>query len=568
MKTKLSPFWIIIPLIMHNSSCKPSEFADHIFYHGIIYTADSTDSVIEAIAIKDDRIWKTGTDQEIMKFKSAITQMHDLEKGFVMPGLIEGHGHFLSLGKSLLELNLSATKSWQEILDKTKEAVHRANPDEWVEGRGWHQEKWIDDASLKFNGYPYHDALSAVSPQNPVILVHASGHALLANQKAMDLAGISAESVSPNGGRIVRDDQGKLTGVFEENAMDLITGALEAFHAKRSLSEINKRLRQQSILAGFECIKYGITSFQDAGSSWSEIQLLKSCCDSGYVMPRLWVMYYASEHEDKVIQNELPIQHDPMLRFCASAVKAYVDGALGSYGAWLLEAYADKHDFHGQNTLPLEKLNEIARLCATSGLQLCVHGIGDRANQEILNIFEQQIKEKGLQDHRWRIEHAQHLDPSDIPRFSALGVIASMQTIHCTSDAPFVEKRLGHDRAQKGAYAWRSLINSGAQLANGTDCPVESINPFECMYAAITRKRLDNGLEFFAEQRLNRIEALRSYTIWNAYAAKEEHLKGSIEPGKLADFILLDRNLLNCSDLELASTNVKKVWMNGRLIKD
>lgn len=543
--------------------CKVEEKADSIFFNGKIYTANSKDAVVQALAVKNNRILGVGTDQEIFKFKSNVTQMNDLAGQFVMPGIIEGHGHFLSLGKSILNLNLLQTKNWKEITQKVSENLNTVPAGEWLEGMGWHQEKWNENPGLTVNGYPFHDELSKVSPNNPVILKHASGHALIANQKAMELASISAETNSPAGGRIVKDASGKLTGVFEENAMNLILDAFQQSFQQKTNTQKLELLKLQARQANILCNRYGITSFQDAGSNLEEIRALKSLCDSQQLSIRLYVMLLADSDSTLLDIDQLPIPMNENQNFSCQAVKAYLDGALGSYGAWLLQPYADKSDFYGQNTMPISKLQQIAMDCSRKGLQLCVHGIGDRGNREILNVFENQLKTSKY-DQRWRIEHAQHLDPLDIPRFKSLGVIASMQAIHCTSDAPFVVKRLGFERAQKGAYAWRSLINAGAHLANGTDCPVESVNPFECMYAAITRKRLDNGLEFFSEQKMNRIEALRSYTIWNAYAAFEEPIKGSLEVGKLADFIILDRNLLECTDSEVAGCKVTKLIFSGK----
>lgn len=554
---------IFLFLILSFFQCGNDQKADLILFNGIIYTANDHDEVVEALAIKDGSILATGSSDQIMKWKSDHTQLLDLQKQFVMPGLIEGHGHFLKLGKNLINLDLLGTHSWNQIVGLVKEKVANSSTGDWIEGRGWHQEKWNESPGLTFNSYPYHDALSAISPDNPVVLTHASGHALIANQKAMDLAGISPEIKSPDGGRIIKDNNGKLTGVFEENAMALILNPLQIIKNKLPKDKSIEILRKQATLASKECIRYGITSFQDAASTLEEIRLLKKWCDSGIIKNRLYVMLY-NDFEKAIQEMEsLPIEMDAHQKFSCHAVKAFIDGALGSYGAWLLKPYEDEHDFLGQNTMPMEKLDKLAEKCADKNLQLCAHGIGDRGNREILNIYEKYIANKKSADLRWRIEHAQHLDTSDIPRFNQLGVIASMQTIHCTSDAPFVVKRLGIERAKNGAYAWRSLLNHGARIANGTDCPVESINPFQCMYAAITRKRLDNGLEFFTEQKLNRLEALRSYTIWNAYAAKEENIKGSLEKNKLADFIILDRNLLNCSDLELAEAVVKKVFISG-----
>ncbi len=541
--------------------------ADLILINGVIYSANAKDEVAEALAIKDGLIVEIGNSVQILKLKGQHTRVLDLNGQFVMPGLIEGHGHFLKLGKNLINLDLLGTNSWKQIVQMVEEKITKSAEGEWIDGRGWHQEKWIESPGLTFNSYPYHDELSAISPNNPVVLTHASGHALMANKKAMDLAGINPEVQSPGGGRIIKDLNGKLTGVFEENAMALILGPLQIIKDSIPKDKSIEILKTQAILASSECIRYGITSFQDAASNLDEINLLKSWCDSGIIHNRLYVMLY--NDFDKVLKEieSLPIELNENKKFSCHAVKAFVDGALGSYGAWLLHAYEDEKDFHGQNTMAMEKLAKLAEKCAQKNLQLCVHGIGDRGNREILNIFEEYLPKNKAHDLRWRIEHAQHLDTMDIPRFEQLGVIASIQAVHCTSDAPFVVKRLGVERSKKGAYAWRSLIDNGARIANGTDCPVESINPFQCMYAAITRKRLDNGMEFFPEQKLSRIEALRSYTIWNAYAAKEENIKGSLEKNKLADFIIVDRNLLDCNDLELASAKVEKVFISGIEIK-
>jgi predicted amidohydrolase YtcJ len=554
---------IFLFLLLSFFQCRIDEKADLILFNGNIYTANVKDEVVEAIAIKDGLIMAVGEADEIMRLKGEQTQLLDLQQQFVMPGLIEGHGHFLKLGKNLINLDLLGTHSWSQIVEMVKDKIASSSPGDWIEGRGWHQEKWNESPGLTFNSYPYHDELSAISPDNPVVLTHASGHALIANQKAMDLAGITPEVKSPNGGRIIKDNNGKLTGVFEENAMTLILDPLRIIKSQIPKDKSIEILRKQATLASRECMHYGITSFQDAASTLEEIQLLKSWCDSGIIKNRLYVMLY-NDFEKEIQEIEsLPIKMDANKKFTCHAVKAFVDGALGSYGAWLLKPYEDEHDFLGQNTMPMEKLEKLAEKCANKNLQLCSHGIGDRGNREILNIYEKYLVDKKSADLRWRIEHAQHLDTSDIPRFNQLGVIASMQTIHCTSDAPFVVKRLGAERAKNGAYAWRSLLNHGARIANGTDCPVESINPFQCMYAAITRKRLDTGMEFFPEQKLNRLEALRSYTIWNAYAAKEESIKGSLEKNKVADFIIVNHNLLNCSDLELAETKVEKVFISG-----
>lgn len=449
-------------LVMTISNCKVEQKADLLIFNGKIYTADSLDNVVEAMAIKNGLIVATGDKVSLDPWIDNNTAQLDLLGDFVMPGLIEGHGHFLSLGQSLYEINLLHTRSWQEIVELSRKKVSETEDNKWIEGRGWHQEKWISDPGLTVDGYPYHDALSAISPNHPVVLVHASGHALMANQKAMDLARISPETSSPIGGRIVKDDQGRLTGVFEENAMSLITKPLNDFLERRSEAEKKEILTKQAKLATAACNRYGITSFQDAGSSLKEINFLKSLCDSNQLSIRLWVMLLEENQQLEASAAHLPIPLNSNKNFASNAIKAYVDGALGSYGAWLLEDYQDKPGHTGQNTLNIEKLKWIAELCENKNLQCCVHGIGDRGNREILNVFEEVLANEKHQDLRWRIEHAQHLHENDIPRFGQLGVIASMQSIHCTSDAPFVEKRLGKHRAKTGAYAWRSLVDSGA----------------------------------------------------------------------------------------------------------
>lgn len=555
--------FLILFLNIINWSCKETKKADLILINAIIYSAEDSNYVKQAMAIDGNIIKAIGTNEEILTWQSSHSVIKDCQQAFIMPGLIEGHGHYLSLGESLINLNLLNTKSWQEITDSVSAKVNSSEPNQWISGRGWHQDKWNIPLEYSYDHYPYHDMLSTISPNNPVVLYHASGHALLANKKAMDLAQINAESVAPTGGRIVRDQRGKLTGVFEENAMDLITKIFDESNQKDASTKL-KIVRSKSDLAYSKALDYGITSFQDAGTSLENIQVLKNLSNQGAIPIRLNMMMY--EDKNIVLKNgmSLPIIGSDPNFFKSNAIKAYVDGALGSYGAWLLEPYTDNPKMTGQLITPLPVLDSIAQLCKSKQMQMCVHAIGDRANRALLDLFGKYVE--GTQ-HRWRIEHAQHINPDDIIKFKKFGVIASMQAIHCTSDAPFVEKRLGHERAKNTSYRWRTLIDAGVHLANGTDVPVESINPYECIYASVTRKRIDNDFEFFPEEKMSRHEALRSYTIWNAYAAGDETIKGSLEPGKLADFIILDRNLLTCSDLDITKTSVKEVYINGKKIR-
>jgi predicted amidohydrolase YtcJ len=550
-------------LLFAACSQKPAGPATLILFNGNIFTADSLRPRASAIAMDGAHILAVGADEEIRKLAGDKTEMIDLQGAFAMPGFIEGHGHFSSLGRSLQNLNLMNTRSWQEITGLVAEKAKTASPGDWIEGRGWHQEKWTSSAGATVNGYPYHDLLSAASPENPVVLYHASGHGLIANARALALAGISRETSDPVGGRIVRDARGNLTGVFEENAMDLIERPFSEWKNRQSEAERRENFAQSVELAVQECLAKGITSFQDAGSDFWEIEQYRRLAESGRLGLRLWAMISQPKAADLPKLAEFPKIGLADGFFTVRAVKAYFDGALGSYGAWLLVPYTDKPDSYGQNTNPVADIGALAAACKQYGLQYCVHAIGDRANREVLNVFESTLQaESGL---RWRVEHAQHIDPQDIPRFRQLGVIASMQAIHCTSDAPFVVKRLGEQRARTGAYAWRSLLDSGVRLANGTDAPVEDVAPLPCLYAAVTRKRTDSGLTFFPEQKMTREEALLSYTLWNAYAAFEDQDKGSLTPGKLADVVVLSKDLLRCTPEEILQAQVLKTIVGGKV---
>ncbi len=546
-------------------SCKKeSIYADVIFINGNIYTVDSLKPSASVLAVSNHRIIGLGDNNIIDEFKNADTKIIDLENSFVMPGFIEGHGHFGGFGEGLQNLNFLHSKSWDDVIKLVEEKVKTAKPGEWIVGRGWHQEKWDEIPLNNVLGYPFHDELSAISPNNPVLLRHASGHAVFANERAMKEAGISKESPNPLGGEIVRDLDGEAIGVFEERAMNLVSGSYQDY-LKSLDPERQKKIWFEGLeLAQKECLKNGITSFQDAGTKFKELQWLREWAESGNMDIRLWAMIRESYDDMDGKLNGFPWLNLGDYHFTVRAIKSEVDGALGAFGAWLLKPYADKYGFSGQNTTPLEEVDKIANLAAKHQLQFCVHAIGDRANKEVLDIFEQKIIQmNGKESPRWRMEHAQHLDTLDIPRFKKWGIIASMQGIHCTSDAPFVVKRLGVERSRTGAYPWRSLIDNGALIANGTDVPVEEIDPIACFYASVTRKRADTGFEFFPEQRMTRKEAISSYTLWNAFAAFEENDKGSLSIGKLADMVVLSNNLLTCSDEDILNTKVLMTIVGG-----
>ncbi len=545
------------------SACTEAPKADMIILNGVVATMDTQQPKAEAIAVLKGRIMEVGDNASIKALTGPKTQTIDAKGQFVMPGFIEGHGHFSMLGKNKVDLDFLKATSWQEIVDQVVAKAATLPPGEWIIGRGWHQEKWLESLEHQHGGYPYHDDLSALTPDHPVLLKHASGHSSFANTKAMESAGINIETPDPAGGAIIRDNNGKIVGVFEENAQDAIQKAHLDFQNLKNEADLLAAWHHTIELAQEECLQKGITSFQDAGSTFSEIELYKKMAEANQLRMRLWVMVRHSYKEMKDRLDDFPMLNIGNHFFTCRAIKTEVDGALGSFGAWLLAPYDDKDNFIGQNTTEISEIQNIANLAKRKEMQLCVHAIGDRANREVLNIME--ANTRGKADHRWRIEHAQHLHPSDIPRFSELGVIASIQGIHCTSDAPFVVKRLGVDRSSKGAYAWRSLLDSGARIANGTDAPVEDVNPLLSFHASVTRKRADSGMEFFTEQKMTRQEALHSYTLGNAYAGFEEQEKGSLEKNKLADIVILSNNLLECADEEILTTKVLYTIVDGKI---
>ena len=549
------------------SACqnKPCTEVDTLIYNADIFTGENDPNPYSFIAISDGVIKGLGSSDEERQSYCPIESI-DAGGNFLMPGLIEGHGHFSSMGMSMINLDLSQTQSWSEIVSLVEEKTKNTPKGKWILGRGWHQEKWIEDPGESYNGYPYHFELSKITPDHPVWLEHASGHGLMANEKAMNIAGINAESVSPSGGRIVRDDDGRLTGVFEEEASMLIALAHQESIDNLEQEKILEEWYEAIELAQARCLQNGITSFQDAGSTVDEVNRYTDMAENGKLKVRLWAMLRDDVETMKTAAPKIKVKDAGNGFFTCNSIKAYVDGALGSFGAWLLKPYNDKPGFIGQNTTPLTEIKSVAEIALANGMQLCTHAIGDRANRLMLNLYEEVLTEKN-QDKRWRIEHAQHINDLDIPRFRDLGIIASMQAIHCTSDAPFVVKRLGEERAREGAYAWRKLLDHGVRIANGTDVPVESINPLDCIYASVTRHRfLEPEQTFFPEQSMTRKEALLSYTIYNAYAAFEENSKGSLKPGKVADMILVDRNLISCEPEEILTANILKTMIDGKVV--
>ncbi len=538
--------------------------ASLVLHNANVYTVNPAQPTAEAIAIDGDKIVFVGKNEDVKKFITTSTEVIDCNGRFVMPGLIEGHGHIHGMGASLINLNLMKVKNWEEIVALVAEAAKKAKPGDWIIGRGWHQEKWDHTPQKNFLGYPYYEELDKVSPDNPVLLTHASGHSSYVNGKALQLAGITEKTPNPAGGDIVKDPSGRLVGVLEETAQSLVSRAYGTWNNKRSEEDRKKEWQKSIFMAEQECLKYGVTSFVDAGSSFQQVAWMKELAQQGKLNIRHWLMVRSGIQALKANEKVFPIINEGNGYLNVRAIKVSLDGALGSYGAWLLESYNDRKDFLGQNTFSIPELRQIADFAWKKDLQLCVHAIGDRANRETIDIFAEQIKQNPAKDHRWRIEHAQHLHPSDIPRFKEWNIIASMQGIHCTSDALFVYKRLGEKRAEEGAYMWRSFLNAGVLVNNGTDVPVEDIDPFANLHASVTRK-LKDGSSFFPAQKMTREEALYSYTLANAKAAFEEKQKGSLEVGKLADIVMFSENLLTCPDESIPQTKVLLSVVGGKI---
>lgn len=543
-----------------------AQSADLVLVGGRIATVDPAKPTAEAIAVRGGRIVAVGTDTEIRKLIGDSTRVVELGGKFAMPGFIEGHGHFLSLGRSKMNLDLTAAESWGEIIQLVAEAAKTRKPGEWIIGRGWHQSKWTTPTEPNVEGYPVHQALSKVSPDNPVFLTHGSGHMCFANAAAMKLAGITRSTPDPDGGTILRTMLGEPTGVFRESAQGAIRFAYSQALAARPAAEVQADTLRAVELATAECLANGVTSFHDAGVSFSDVDLFRKLVDENKLKVRMWLMLRESNDKLAETMAQYRVVGYGGNRLTVRAIKRMIDGALGAHGALFLAPYNDLPEQKGLTLDSPDMLRETALLALKNDFQLCVHAIGDRANREVLDVYNQVFQSaEGNKDRRWRIEHAQHLDPADIPRFKDLNVIASMQGVHCTSDAPYVIERLGEIRARDGAYAWRSLLDAGAKVINGTDVPVESINPIASFYASVTR-RLPDGTAFFPEQCMKRDEALRSYTIDGAFAAFEEDLKGSLTPGKLADIVVLSQDLLKVPDDKLPDTRVEMTIIGGEVV--
>ncbi len=540
--------------------------ADLILWHGKILTMDSKNPEVEALAVKEETILAVGSDQDIQSYIGGNTEVIDLKGMLAVPGLIEGHGHFMSLGESLRGIDLRSAQTWDEIVDMVAQHVKKAKPGEWIVGRGWHQDKWIRPPEPNIEGLPVHHSLSAISPDNPVLLIHVSGHGVFVNARALDIVGYYPNTLEPIGGEIVRDEQGYPTGMLRESAQDGAREALARYRARRSLEEIEAEQRQSVRLAAEEAISNGITTFHDMGETFDTIDLLKKMAEEGNLPVRLCV---AIQEPARILEKKMAMYRmvgygNGYLTVRAIGEKV-LDGALGTHGGWLLEPYSDKPESTGFNVTPIEDIQQSAELAIEHDYQMAIQGIGDRACRELLDIYEDQFaKNPHKKDLRWRIEHCQVIHPGDLLRFKQLGVIASVRGVFATSDGPWVVKRLGVERTRERGYLYQRLFQSGAVVINGTDPPVEDIDPIANFYCSVTRKMAD-GTAFFPDQRITRHQALESYTTNPAYAAFEEDNKGILTPGKLADITVLSRDIMTIPEDEILSTEIAYTIIGGKV---
>lgn len=531
--------------------------ADLVLLNGNIVTVDDVLPEAQALAARDGRIVAVGSDSDVQPFVGPETEVIDLDGQLAIPGFIEGHAHYMGVGRATLQLDLMDVANWDEVVDMVAAAVAESEPGELITGRGWHQEKWDRRPEPNVDGLPHHESLSAVSPENPVILTHASGHATYANARAMEMSDITADTPDPEGGEIVRDPQGNPIGAFRETASGLLGPA--------RADAPDPDPRRVALLAQTEAFSKGITSFHDAGTSFRTAEMYRQMVDDGDLKIRLYVMIRADTADLRENLDAARVVRHGDDRLTVRSIKVSIDGALGSHGAWLLEPYDDLPSSAGLNTTPLDVVRRTADLAMTHDYQYNVHAIGDRGNRETLDIFEAAYEEAGEGDYRWRVEHAQHLHPDDIPRFGELGVIASMQGVHATSDGPWVEPKLGEERSREGAYVWRKLMDTGAVIMNGTDAPVEDVDPIPSYYATVSRT-MANGEKFYPDQALTRMEALRTYTINGAYGAFEEDIKGSLSVGKLADVTVLSQDILSVDEASIPDTEVVYTIVGGEVV--
>jgi predicted amidohydrolase YtcJ len=541
--------------------------ADLVLRGGKVATVDPALGNVEAIAVNGYQITAVGSNEDISAYVGPETEVIELNGRFAMPGFIEGHGHYIGLGRAKQILDLTKVNNWDEIVTMVAGAVDKAQPGDWIFGRGWHQDKWDSVPEDAVDGVPRNDTLNAVSPNNPVSLRHASGHAGFFNDAALAAGGITDDTPDPPGGTIVRTPDGRATGLMRETAQRLLNEAIGIYEGRLTPQEMEQIDRERVLLAADEALANGVTSFQDAGSSFETIDFFRMLEEEGNLPVRLYVMVRRESNElmDEALPQYrmLPEGNDYLT---VRSIKRQIDGALGAHGAWLLAPYEDLPNTPGLVLEEVEDIEGTAEVAIKHGFQVNTHAIGDRGVRETLDLYERVWDRVGVDGKplRWRIEHSQHIDPADVPRYGELGVIASVQAIHGTSDGPWIPKRLGDERARSTSQPWRDLFNTGAIVTNGTDVPVEPIDPISSYYASVSRMMI-NGEKFYPEQRMTREEALTTYTLNNAIAAFEEDIKGTLTPGKYADIIVLSQDLLTVEEEMIPETTVDITIVGGEI---
>lgn len=526
--------------------------ADLIVVNARVYTVDDAHPRASAFAVRNGRIVFVGSDREARYLASARTRVVDAQGRTVIPGMVDAHAHLLGLGVSLKNVQLAGSKSYDEVIARVVERAKSAKPGEWIQGRGWDQNLWLDKK------FPTHEALSRAVPDHPVVLTRIDGHAILANAMAIKAAGVSAATRDPDGGRIERASDNSPAGVFVDNAMGLVRRAVP--------DETRAQTRDEILAAIAETNKWGLIGIHDAGASRRTIDIYEELAREGRYNLRNYVMISGSDSASVRYYLAAGPRSDLYGgRLWMRSFKLYADGALGSRGAALLAPYSDDQANSGLLVTPPAELQRIAAVALRRGFQVGTHAIGDRGNRVVLDAYEAALKAVPVADHRFRVEHAQVVSLQDIPRFATLGVIPSMQASHQTSDMRWAETRVGPERI-KGAYAWRSFLSTGVVIPNGSDFPVEEVNPLISFHSAVSRQDASNWPPggWYPEQVMTREEALRAMTIWPAYAGFQEKTMGSISPGKYADFVILDRDIMTIPVTEILETKVLSTWLGGK----
>lgn len=527
--------------------------ADLILVNTRIYTVDDSHPFVDAMAVRGGRVAFVGSTREALLLRGASTQVLDLAGRTVIPGMVDAHAHLFGLGTFLRDIDLTDTRSYDAIVSRVAGRVKDVPSGRWIIGRGWDQNKWGDTR------FPTHDPLSRVTPNNPVVLERIDGHAVLANAAAMKAAGVTAATRDPAGGRIERTGSGEPTGVFVDNAMALIDRIVPPLS--------HDEMRSATVAAITESNRWGLVGLHDPGEPREVLDVFEELAKEGKFSLRVYAMISddsaAIEHYfQRGPQSELYDDH-----LWIRSIKLYADGALGSRGAALLDPYADDPKNNGLLKSTPDHLRDVSTRALQHGFQVATHAIGDRGNRVALDAYQAALDKVPTVDHRFRIEHVQVLDHADIPRFAQLGVIPSMQAVHQTSDMYWAATRLGPSHVL-GAYAWRSLLETGVIIPNGSDFPVERVNPLYSFHAAVSRQDEHDWPPggWYPDQRMTRDEALKSVTIWPAYAGFQERIMGSLTPGKLADFDVLDRDIMVVPASEILGTQVLATYIGGRAV--